>query len=59
MLDFRTITAIRGLEFAWQARYGQNDPQLGQGQGGDPALPVSATTQLSMEGNQPVDEAPD
>lgn len=57
VLDFRTITAIRGLEFAWQARYGQNDPQLGQG--GDPALPVSATTLLFMEGNQPVDEALD
>ena len=25
LLDFRTITAIRGLEFAWQARQGQNE----------------------------------
>lgn len=40
MLDFRTITAIRGLDFAWQARYGQSDPRPGEG--GDPALPVMA-----------------
>ncbi len=41
MLDFRTITAIRGLEFAWQARHGQNDPQPGEA--GDPALSAMAT----------------
>ena len=25
ILDFRTITAVHGLEFAWQARHGEND----------------------------------
>jgi quinol monooxygenase YgiN len=29
-LDFRTITAIRGLEFAWQVRHGHDDPQPGE-----------------------------
>ena len=28
-LDFRTIAAIRGLEFAWQARRGQDGPGPG------------------------------
>ena len=41
MLDFRTVTAIRGLEFAWQARCGLNDPRPGER--GDPALPVMAS----------------
>ncbi|MDV7400837.1 hypothetical protein RZS08_55990, partial [Arthrospira platensis SPKY1] len=56
-LDFRTITAIHGLEFARKARYEQN--KLQPGEKGDPALPVMANDQPSMEGHPPVDNLPD
>jgi quinol monooxygenase YgiN len=35
VLDFRTITAIRGLEFAQQARQGQNEGAFTLGSGDD------------------------
>lgn len=57
VLDFRTITAIRGLEFAWLARRGQDDLRLGEE--GDPALPVRANDQPLMEGHHPVNNLPD
>lgn len=44
ILDFRTITAIHGLEFAWQVRHGQND--LRPGEVGAPSPPVKATRPL-------------
>ena len=45
LLDFRTITVIHGLEFAWQARHGQNDwrPEEVNAL----PLPVKATDPLS------------
>jgi quinol monooxygenase YgiN len=52
VLDFRTITAIRGLEFARQARHGRSDPQTG-----DVALPV-ATDPSPMSDDHPVDHTP-